>query len=104
MQDEKKQAENTGQSGTDAEQTTGEAVSALDLAALTATPENTLQVEAEEERRRRLPPAAQRALAEAEERRAQRQKKAEAKELGGRGGLDPARYGDWEIKGRAIDF
>jgi len=24
--------------------------------------------------------------------------------VGGRGGLDPARFGDWEIKGRAIDF
>lgn len=52
-----------------------------------------------------LPPAAQRALAEAEERR----KAAEAeapppKELGGRDGPDPARYGDWEKKGIAIDF
>lgn len=53
-----------------------------------------------------LPPAAQRALKEAEERR----KKLEAaeagrpKEVGGRGGLDPVRYGDWEVKGRAIDF
>lgn len=25
-------------------------------------------------------------------------------EHGGRGGLDPVRYGDWEIKGIAIDF
>ncbi|UWQ41526.1 DUF1674 domain-containing protein [Leisingera aquaemixtae] len=52
-----------------------------------------------------LPPAAVRALAEAEERR----KAAEAqeplpKELGGRDGPDPARYGDWEKKGIAIDF
>jgi len=52
-----------------------------------------------------LPPAAQRALAEAEERR----RKAEAldlpKELGGRReGLEPVRYGDWEKKGLAIDF
>ncbi|MCA0929522.1 DUF1674 domain-containing protein [Ruegeria profundi] len=56
--------------------------------------------------RKDLPPAAQRALAEAEERR----KKAEAeakkmpRELGGRDGPDPARYGDWEKKGIAIDF
>lgn len=52
-----------------------------------------------------LPPAAQRALKEAEERR-KRQPAASArpKEVGGRGGEDPARYGDWEIKGRAIDF
>lgn len=53
-----------------------------------------------------LPAAARRALAEAEERR--RKAKAEAvpqpKELGGRDGLDPARYGDWEKKGIAIDF
>jgi hypothetical protein len=26
------------------------------------------------------------------------------KEIGGRGGNDPARYGDWEIKGRTSDF
>ncbi|MCE8507163.1 DUF1674 domain-containing protein [Ruegeria pomeroyi] len=53
-----------------------------------------------------LPPAAQRALAEAEDRR--RKAEAEAKplpkELGGRDGPDPARYGDWEKKGIAIDF
>ncbi len=55
-----------------------------------------------------LPPAAQRALAEAEERR----RKAEAAarenplppELGGRDGPEPVRYGDWENKGIAIDF
>ncbi|AHC99301.1 DUF1674 domain-containing protein [Leisingera methylohalidivorans] len=52
-----------------------------------------------------LPPAARRALAEAKERR----KAAEAqspppKELGGREGPDPARYGDWEKKGIAVDF
>ncbi len=26
------------------------------------------------------------------------------KEIGGRGGLDPTRYGDWEMAGRCIDF
>ncbi|MGB5628987.1 MAG: DUF1674 domain-containing protein [Woeseiaceae bacterium] len=26
------------------------------------------------------------------------------RELGGRGGLDPTRYGDWEKAGRCIDF
>ncbi len=26
------------------------------------------------------------------------------KEIGGRGGLDPVRYGDWEKDGRCIDF
>ena len=53
-----------------------------------------------------LPPAAARALAEAEARRAEIDRKAaEGKdEKGGRGGLDPARYGDWEIKGLTADF
>ena len=27
-----------------------------------------------------------------------------APETGGRGGLDPTRYGDWENNGRCIDF
>jgi hypothetical protein len=27
-----------------------------------------------------------------------------AEEIGGRGGLDPTRYGDWEKNGRCIDF
>ena len=55
-----------------------------------------------------LPEAAKRALAEAEERR----KKADAeaaktempKELGGREGAEPTRYGDWERKGIISDF
>lgn len=53
-----------------------------------------------------LSPAAQRALAEAEARRKERYAEAGAREreLGGRGGADPARFGDWEINGRAIDF
>ncbi len=52
-----------------------------------------------------LPPAAQRALAEAAERRKQAEAKTQPPaELGGRDGLDPARYGDWEKKGIAIDF
>lgn len=50
-----------------------------------------------------LPPAARRALAEAEARR-----KAEAQsrpaEQGGPKGPEPTRYGDWERKGRAVDF
>lgn len=55
---------------------------------------------------RELPPAAQRALAEAQIRRAEamaREAKA-PREIGGRGGNDPVRYGDWEIKGMACDF
>lgn len=51
-----------------------------------------------------LPPAAQRALLEADARREAEQKAEIAREIGGRGGKDPARYGDWEIKGRTIDF
>ncbi|MCM5687324.1 DUF1674 domain-containing protein [Sinorhizobium meliloti] len=54
--------------------------------------------------RRPLSPAALRALKEAEERRRAEAPKDMPAELGGRGGLDPARFGDWEIKGRAIDF
>ncbi len=52
-----------------------------------------------------LPPAAQRALQEAEARRKAAADTADAPvELGGRDGPDPARYGDWEKKGIAIDF
>lgn len=51
-----------------------------------------------------LPPAAQRALAEAAERRRNTQKKDLPTELGGRDGPEPVRYGDWEKKGIAIDF
>lgn len=51
-----------------------------------------------------LPPAARRALAEAEARRAAAQGAERPVELGGREGLDPARYGDWEKKGLAVDF
>jgi hypothetical protein len=55
---------------------------------------------------RRLTPEAQRALAEAEERRQKAQAEADARprEVNGRGGLDPVRYGDWEIKGLTADF
>ena len=50
-----------------------------------------------------LPAAARRALAEAEERRRQATPPL-PKELGGRDGPEPVRYGDWEKKGLAIDF
>jgi hypothetical protein len=52
---------------------------------------------------RPLPPAAQRALAEAAARRAQ-QPADKPKEVGGRGGPEPTRYGDWEINGLTSDF
>lgn len=52
-----------------------------------------------------LTPAAERALAEAAARRAEGLAKADGpQEISGRGGLDPARYGDWEINGLAADF
>ncbi len=51
-----------------------------------------------------LPEAAKRALAEAEERRRKATASPPPPELGGRGGPDPARYGDWEVKGLASDF
>jgi len=55
-----------------------------------------------------LSPAARRALAEAAERRAAIDARAAeiatAKEHQGRGGLEPVRYDDWEVKGLANDF
>lgn len=51
-----------------------------------------------------LPPEAQRALAEAEERRRKAKVLDLPTELGGRDGPEPVRYGDWEKKGIAIDF
>lgn len=51
-----------------------------------------------------LPPEAKRALAEAEARRIAAKAQDLPKELGGRDGPEPVRYGDWEKKGIAIDF
>lgn len=56
------------------------------------------------EAKKALSPAALRALAEAEARREAEKRAEPAREIGGRGGADPSRFGDWEIKGRAIDF
>jgi hypothetical protein len=55
---------------------------------------------------RKLCPAAERALAEAEARRAAREKSAPAmpKEANGPKGPEPTRYGDWERNGIASDF
>ncbi len=62
--------------------------------------------EVERDRRKALPPAAQRALAEADERRKQAEAAAakRPKEIGGPSGLEPTRYGDWEKKGIVSDF
>jgi hypothetical protein len=74
--------------------------------------------------RPRLSPAAERALAEAGERRRRTQSATAggaatpassppatgggggggAREIGGRDGLEPTRYGDWEVNGVATDF
>ncbi|MCO6180642.1 MULTISPECIES: DUF1674 domain-containing protein [Ciceribacter] len=54
--------------------------------------------------KKKLSAAAIRALKEAEERRRNETMIEPPREIGGRGGADPARFGDWEIKGRAIDF
>jgi hypothetical protein len=56
--------------------------------------------------KRPLVPAAERALAEAAARRSERDRKAanQPKEAAGRGGLDPTRYGDWEVNGLTSDF
>jgi hypothetical protein len=54
--------------------------------------------------RKPLSPAAKRALAEAEERRRNQAQAELPLEIGGRGGAEPSRFGDWEINGRAIDF
>ncbi len=56
--------------------------------------------------RKELSPAAERALAEAAARRAEIDRKTAERptELHGRGGLEPSRYGDWEVKGIASDF
>ncbi len=58
---------------------------------------------------RLLTPEAKRALAEAEERRAKamelvRAETSQPKEINGRAGPEPVRFGDWEVKGIATDF
>lgn len=52
------------------------------------------------------PGAAERAIAEAEERRAtaKRHQEPRPREVNGRQGPEPVRYGDWENKGIAYDF
>ncbi len=53
---------------------------------------------------RTLSPEAERALAEAEERRKQANTPARPPERGGPKGPEPTRFGDWEKKGIASDF
>ena len=49
---------------------------------------------------------AEQALEEAKKRRENAKKKYDSRpiELKGRGGLEPTRFGDWEVKGIASDF
>ena len=57
-----------------------------------------------ESKPRALSPAAERALAEAAERRRAAETVTRPKEFSGRGGAEPVRYGDWEVRGLASDF
>lgn len=56
--------------------------------------------------RKALSPAAQRALAEAAERRRQADaaRQTQPKEFNGQAGPEPTRYGDWEKGGIVSDF
>ncbi len=69
-------------------------------------PPRSLEPAANQRPAKPLAPAAARALAEAAARRAEIDRKAaeRPKELHGRGGPEPTRYGDWEAKGIASDF
>jgi hypothetical protein len=53
---------------------------------------------------RPLSPEARRALAEAEERRKAKPELKPPKEVNGRDGPEPTRFGDWEKKGITSDF
>ena len=70
------------------------------------TPATTPQPRVARTGRKDLPEAAQRALEEAALRREEYRKREAAlpKEFGGRGGNEPGRYGDWEVKGLTSDF
>lgn len=57
-----------------------------------------------QEQAKALTPEAQRALAEAEERRRNSGQAALPPEINGPKGPEPIRYGDWERKGIASDF
>ncbi|MBU1212302.1 MAG: DUF1674 domain-containing protein [Alphaproteobacteria bacterium] len=77
-------------------------------AAINAETAKSAAVAGDREPERALSAAALRALAEAEERRAQAERalaeSEKAKEVGGRDGPEPTRYGDWEKGGIVSDF
>jgi hypothetical protein len=56
------------------------------------------------EKEARIAAAAARALAEAEARRRAAPPPELPRELGGRAGPEPVRFGDWERRGIAVDF
>lgn len=57
------------------------------------------------QKQHRIAEAAERALREAQERKTLKVDPNQLpKELGGRDGVEPVRYGDWEKKGIAYDF
>ncbi|AMC13418.1 hypothetical protein RL73_06250 [Liberibacter crescens] len=53
---------------------------------------------------KKLSSHALKALEEARNRKAKEEALELPREIGGRGGLDPSRFGDWEKNGIAIDF
>lgn len=55
-------------------------------------------------KKERIRAGARRALAEAEARRRAEREMSRPKEIGGRDGPEPTRYGDWEKGGIAVDF
>jgi hypothetical protein len=69
-------------------------------------PAGPAEIDTRAPQKRALAPAAERALAEAAARRAERDRHPvdRPKEIAGRGGPEPTRYGDWEINGLASDF
>jgi hypothetical protein len=60
--------------------------------------------ETSDEKEARLAAAAERALKEADGRRAAARPLDLPPELGGRDGPEPTRFGDWELKGIVSDF
>ena len=72
---------------------------------MTSTPSNSQSPSKDATPGKKLSPAAQRALAEAAERRKRAAAESELQaEKGGRDGPEPTRFGDWEKGGLAVDF
>ena len=67
-------------------------------------PENPGKKVPERSAKKPLSEAAQRALQEAQARSKAQSHQPTPLEINGRGGLEPVRYGDWEVKGLTSDF